>query len=60
LALATEVGMRPLVAHCHLDLGRLYRHTGGQARAREHLATAATLYREMDMSFWLAQVHGET
>ena len=25
LALATELGMRPLVAHCHLGLGKLYR-----------------------------------
>ena len=25
MALATELGMRPLVAHCHLGLGKLYR-----------------------------------
>ena len=28
LALAEELGMRPLVAHCHLGLGKLYRRTG--------------------------------
>jgi len=28
LVLAGELGMRPLVAHCHLGLGRLYRRTG--------------------------------
>jgi hypothetical protein len=28
LALASELGMRPLVAHCHLGLGKLYRRTG--------------------------------
>ena len=28
LALAEELGMRPLVAHCHLGLGRLYAQTG--------------------------------
>jgi hypothetical protein len=28
LALADELGMRPLMAHCHLDLGRLYRKVG--------------------------------
>ena len=28
LALADELGMRPLVAHCHLGLGKLYRRTG--------------------------------
>jgi class 3 adenylate cyclase/tetratricopeptide (TPR) repeat protein len=51
LALATKLGMRPLVAHCHLGLGKLYRRTGKREQAREHLATAATMYREMDMRF---------
>jgi tetratricopeptide (TPR) repeat protein len=53
LALAGELGMRPLVAHCHLGLGKLYRHVGKREQAREHLNTAAALYREMDMRFWL-------
>ena len=47
--------MRPLVAHCHLGLGKLYRRTGGREQAREHLTTATTMYREMDMQFWLTQ-----
>ena len=55
LALAEERGMRPLVAHCHLGLGRLHRATGDGARAREHLVTAAAMYREMDMRFWLQE-----
>ena len=45
--------MRPLVAHCHLGLGTLYRHTGDQAKADEQLAIATTMYREMGMGFWL-------
>jgi hypothetical protein len=45
--------MRPLVAHCHLGLGTLYRRTGDRAKAQEHLATAKMMYREMDMNFWL-------
>ena len=53
LALGEPRGMRPLVAHCHLGLGKLYRRTGDGAKAQEHLATAATMYREMDMWFWL-------
>ena len=53
MALATELGMRPLVAHCHLGRGKLYRRTGEQVKADEHLTTAATMYREMDMGFWL-------
>jgi hypothetical protein len=42
--LATELGMRPLVAHCHLGLATLYRRTGERAKANEHLSTATTMY----------------
>ena len=55
LALADELGMRPLVAHSHLGLGKLGRRLGSSERAREHLATATTMYREMDMRLWLEQ-----
>ena len=60
LALAEPRGMRPLVAHCHLGLGKLYRRTDKREEAQEHLTTAATMYREMDMRFWLAQAEAET
>jgi tetratricopeptide (TPR) repeat protein len=53
MALASELGMRPLVAHCHLGLGSLDRHIGDGAKARQHLTTATALYREMGMAFWL-------
>lgn len=59
LALADELGMRPIVAHCHLALGKLYRRTGKREQAREHLTTAATMYREMDMRFWLGPAEAE-
>jgi len=55
LALAGELGMRPLVAHCHLGLGKLYRRMDKRDDAREHLTIATTMYREMDMPFWLKQ-----
>jgi len=55
LILAEELGMRPLVAHCQLGLGKLYRKTGRREQAREHLTTATTMYREMDMRFWPEQ-----
>jgi DNA-binding NtrC family response regulator/tetratricopeptide (TPR) repeat protein len=54
-ALATEFGMRPLVAHCHLGLGQLYRRVDKPVQAHEHLTTAVSMYREMNMRFWLAQ-----
>jgi tetratricopeptide (TPR) repeat protein len=55
LALADELGMRPLVAHCHLGMGRLYRRLGERPQAEEHVATALALYREMDMGLWLEE-----
>jgi tetratricopeptide (TPR) repeat protein len=55
LTLAEELGMRPLQAHCHLGLGRLYHQTGQREQARAALATAIALYRVMDMTFWLPQ-----
>ncbi len=55
IAVAVELGMRPLEAHCHLGLGKLYRRTGDSVKAQEHFATATTMCREMDMGFYLAQ-----
>jgi hypothetical protein len=59
ISLASQLGMRPLVAHCHLGLGKLYRraHNGGQAQ--EYLTTATTMYRDMDMAYWLEQAGAE-
>jgi hypothetical protein len=59
LALADELGMRPLVAHCHLGLGKLYHRTDKREQAGEHLATATTMYREMGMTYWLEKVEAE-
>jgi hypothetical protein len=59
LALAEPRGMRPLVAHCHLGLGTLYRRTDKREQAREHLATATTMYREMGMTYWLEKAEAE-
>jgi tetratricopeptide (TPR) repeat protein len=58
-ALAGALEMRPLVAHCHLGLGRLSIRTGDHEEARRHLAVATSMYREMDMRFWLEQAEGE-
>ena len=55
LALAEELGMRPLQAHCHLGLGTLYAQTGQRQQARAELSTAIEMYRAMAMTFWLPQ-----
>jgi class 3 adenylate cyclase/tetratricopeptide (TPR) repeat protein len=59
LALAEHRGMRPLIAHCHLGLGKLYRRTGKREQAHEHLTTATTMYRKMGMTYWLEQAEPE-
>jgi len=59
LALAEPRGMRPIVAHCHLGLGKLYRRTGKRGQAEEHLTTATKMYGEMDMGFWLEKAEVE-
>jgi tetratricopeptide (TPR) repeat protein len=59
LALAEELGMRPLIAHCHLGLARTDRRTGKREQAQEHLRIATKMYREMDMRFWLEQAEVE-
>jgi class 3 adenylate cyclase/tetratricopeptide (TPR) repeat protein len=55
LTLAEELGMRPLVAHCHLGLGTLYAKIERRAEARAALSAALGLYRAMEMTFWLPQ-----
>jgi len=57
---ATPRGIRPLIAHCHLGLGKLYRRTRQREQAQEHLTTATTMYREMNMQFWLKKSEKET
>jgi tetratricopeptide (TPR) repeat protein len=59
MTMASELEMRPLVAHCHLGLGRLYRRTSNPEQAQDHLTTATAMYGEMDMRFWLAQAQPE-
>jgi predicted ATPase len=59
MALADELGMRPLIAHCHVGLGKLYRRIGNRQQAEEHLSTAAAMMREMQMGLWLERAEAE-
>jgi tetratricopeptide (TPR) repeat protein len=54
-ALAEELGMRPLQAHCHRGLGTLYVQTGQRELACSALTTAIAMYRSMAMTFWLPE-----
>jgi tetratricopeptide (TPR) repeat protein len=55
LALAEELGMRPLQAHCHRGLGTLYAKIGQREQARPELSKAIEMYRAMEMMFWLPE-----
>jgi tetratricopeptide (TPR) repeat protein len=55
LALAEELGMRPLQAHCYRGLGTLYAQMGQREQARTELATAIEMYQSMEMTFWLPE-----
>jgi tetratricopeptide (TPR) repeat protein len=55
VALAQDLGMRPLLGRCHLGLGALYREAGTQREAIEHCETALSLFRDTGMPYWLQQ-----
>ena len=57
--LAEELGMRPLLARCHLGLGQAQRQRGNREAAARYLTTAAALFREMGMRFWLEKAEAE-
>jgi len=52
-------GMRPLLARCHFGLGKLNRKLGKPEQAKEHLSTAITMFREMDMRSYLEKAEAE-
>ena len=59
LTIAEELGMRPLMAHCHLVLGRSLAQGADLGTARRHLAAASQLLGEMDMQACLEQARVE-
>jgi hypothetical protein len=59
-AARSSADMRVLAPRRHLGLGTLYRRTGKREEAQEHLTIATTMYREMDMRFWLDKAEAES
>src|SRR5262249_55955264 len=55
MALAEELAMHPLLAHCRRGLGALYSCVGRLEQARAELSAAIELYRAMEMPFWLTR-----
>jgi len=52
LGLAEPRGMRPLVAHCHRGLAKLYQRSGDRRKTRLHLARATSLYGDMGVGIF--------
>jgi tetratricopeptide (TPR) repeat protein len=59
MALADELGMRPLVGRCHLGLGLLHRRQGQRTLADDHLAAARGLFGELQMDYWFRRSETE-
>jgi class 3 adenylate cyclase/tetratricopeptide (TPR) repeat protein len=59
MALAGELRMRPLLAHCHAGLGKLYGETGNLPQAKAYLNTGVAMMREMEMGLWLEKAEAE-
>jgi DNA invertase Pin-like site-specific DNA recombinase len=57
--LGNPQGARPLQAWLKQGLGKLSRRAGKRERAQEHLTTATTMYRQMEMTYWLEQAEAE-
>ena len=58
-ALALELGMRPLLAHCRFGLGKLHKRAGDRGGMTEQLTGAAGHFREMGMRFWFEKAEAE-
>jgi hypothetical protein len=56
LRLASETGRRPVIADCHVGLGRVLRRRGLHEAADGHFAAALDAHRDMDTRFWRARV----
>ena len=58
-ALARALQMRPLMARCHLGLGKVLRRTGQLEEARIELSSAVEMLRAMEMGLWLPEAEAE-
>jgi len=56
---ASALRMRPLIAHLHAGVGRLYGRMGNQEQAAGQVGIAATMYRELGMNGWLERLEQE-
>ncbi len=50
---ASNLSMRPLVAHCHKGLANSYLRLGNEKEAQLENKTALEIYRSLGMTYWL-------
>ena len=53
---ASQLGMRPLLAHCYFGLGRLYIENANHKKGIRNLNDAAKLYYELQMPLWIEKI----
>ena len=56
MALASQLGMAPLLAHCHFGLGKGYGLVSKNEQSQEHLLAAASVYRTLEMASWIREI----
>jgi len=50
---ASDLSMKPLVAHCHKGLGNCYLKLGNEKKAQLESKRAEDIYRSLGMAYWL-------
>jgi tetratricopeptide (TPR) repeat protein len=50
---ASDLSMRPLVAHCHKGLSSIYISHGQKKEAQAEIKKAHEIYRSLEMNYWL-------
>jgi DNA-binding NtrC family response regulator/tetratricopeptide (TPR) repeat protein len=60
LALGETLGMRPAVAHCHVDLAGVSRRAGRSEDAAGHQRAAEALYIDLDTPSWRERLARDT
>ena len=58
-ALAEELSMHPLLAHCHVSRARLECRAGRIASARQLFDAGIAAFHELEMPFWLERAEAE-
>jgi tetratricopeptide (TPR) repeat protein len=59
MAIGTELGLRPLLARCHVGIGKAQLRMDDAASARKHLIAARDMFGAMQMRYWPESVAAE-